>query len=242
MNISTLQSKERRLLKDIRSLHRKIEHLSKSSNKSSFNNLLKLNTELAKKQVELGNIEQKLSKERQKENAKLQKDQDNQLKKLKASQMEAKKVISSGIRLNSFDSKEYDVFISYVQSDSFDYVNKLETALTDRGIVTWRDKSDMQIGKSMTESIENALVKSKLAIVVLSPNYLQKYWTNFELNGIFSKQNLTGEQMILPIWNNVSAEDIGKKRPFLANLLAWNVSMDKVEDIASYIAEMLGKK
>lgn len=48
--------------------------------------------------------------------------------------------------------------------------------------------------------------------------------------------------MILPIWNNVSAEDIAKKRPSLANLLAWNVSTDTIENISTSVANLLGIK
>lgn len=97
----------------------------------------------------------------------------------------------------------------------------------------------------MTQAVKNGFVKSKLAVAVLSPNFLCEYWTNFELDGIFStKQYITGisgEQMILPLWNNVSAEDIAAKRPSLASLLAWNLWLDTVYSISGSVAEMIGK-
>lgn len=235
MSISTLQNKEKRLLRELESLSRRRERLSKSKQKSAFSKLLKTSKDIAKKNSELTDTRQKLAKERKKE-------QDNQLKQMKDAQQEANRIVKSGIKLYDQQSKEYDVFISYVQSDSLEYVDKLEQALKQKNVEVWRDKSDMIIGQSMTQAIENGLVKSKLAIVVLSPNYLCKYWTNFELDGIFSKQGLTGEQMILPIWNNVSAEDIAKKRPSLANLLAWNVSTDTIENISTSVANLLGIK
>jgi hypothetical protein len=235
MSISTLQNKEKRLLRELESLSRRRERLSKSKQKSAFSKLLKTSKDIAKKNSELTDTRQKLAKERKKE-------QDKQLKQMKDAQQEANRIVKSGIKLYDQQSKEYDVFISYVQSDSLEYVDKLEQALKQKNVEVWRDKSDMIIGQSMTQAIENGLVKSKLAIVVLSPNYLCKYWTNFELDGIFSKQGLTGEQMILPIWNNVSAEDIAKKRPSLANLLAWNVSTDTIENISTSVANLLGIK
>lgn len=235
MSISTLQNKEKRLLRELESLSRRRERLSKSKQKSAFSKLLKTSKDIAKKNSELTDTRQKLAKERKKE-------QDKQLKQMKDAQQEANRIVKSGIKLYDQQSKEYDVFISYVQSDSLEYVDKLEQALKQKNVEVWRDKSDMIIGQSMTQVIENGLVKSKLAIVVLSPNYLCKYWTNFELDGIFSKQGLTGKQMILPIWNNVSAEDIAKKRPSLANLLAWNVSTDTIENISTSVANLLGIK
>lgn len=241
MSISSLESKERRLLREIESLERKIERLSKSKQKSAFSNFMKGQKELAKKRSDLGDTQRKLAKERQKESAKFQKEQKKQLDELKATQQAARRMVSSGIKTFSEQSKEYDVFISYVQSDSSEYVDKLEIALKQYDIQVWRDKSNMRIGQSMTQAIENGLAKSKLAIVVISPNYLHKYWTNFELDGIFSKQGVTGEQMILPIWNNVSAEEIASKRPSLANLLAWNTNVDTVDDIVQELRELLGE-
>lgn len=241
MSISSLENKERRLLRDIESLERKIERLSKSKQKSAFSNFMKAQKELAKKRSDLGDTQRKLAKESQKESAKFQKEQKKQLDELKATQQAARRMVSSGIKTFSEQSKEYDVFISYVQSDSSEYVDKLEIALKQYDIQVWRDKSNMRIGQSMTQAIENGLTKSKLAIVVISPNYLHKYWTNFELDGIFSKQGVTGEQMILPIWNNVSAEEIASKRPSLANLLAWNTNVDTVDDIVQELRELLGE-
>lgn len=47
--------------------------------------------------------------------------------------------------------------------------------------------------------------------------------------------------MILPIWRNVSAEEIAVKRPSLANLLAWNIANDTTEEIANTINQLLDK-
>lgn len=239
MSISTLESKEKRLLRDIEVLHRKLERFSKSKLKSAHAKYIKAQKDMAKKHSELGKIQQRLAKERKRENNKIQKDQDKQLKQMKVAQKSASRLVTSGISLLENQSKEYDVFVSYVQSDSLEYVDKLEISLRDKGVSVWRDKANMVIGQSMTQAIENGLVKSKLAIVVISPNYLHKYWTNFELDGIFSKQGITGQQMILPIWNNVSAEEIAAKRPSLANLLAWNVAINTIEDIANEVTQFL---
>lgn len=241
MSIPVLQNKEKRLLRKIEALSKKIERLKKSKQKSALTSLLKTQVDLAKKHSDLTDTQLKLGKERKKENDKIKEKQNKQLKHIKDIQQETKRMVSSGIKIFEEETKEYDVFISYVQSDSLEYVEKLEDALNQKTIRVWRDKSDMVIGQSMTQAIENGLAKSKFAIVVLSPNYLNKYWTNFELDGIFSKQGITGEQMILPIWNNVLAEDIAVKRPSLANLLAWNVTVDTIESISVTIADKLKK-
>lgn len=150
MSISTLQNKEKRLLKELESLSRRKERLSKSKQKSAFSKLLKTNKDIAKKHSELTDTQQKLARERKKENNKIKKEQDKQLKQMKDVQQEANRIVKSGIKLYDQQSKEYDVFISYVQSDSLEYVDKLEQALKQKNIEVWRDKSDMVIGQSMT--------------------------------------------------------------------------------------------
>lgn len=53
--------------------------------------------------------------------------------------------MTSGIKWLEEQSKEFDVFISYVQSDSSDYVDRLESALRNGDIVVWQNKSQSNL-------------------------------------------------------------------------------------------------
>lgn len=241
MSISTLKSKEKRLHREIESSVKKIERYAKSNQKSALSNLLKENKVLAKKQAELGKVKTDLAKERKKESEKQIKEQNKYLNDLKRTQQQATKLISSGIKINQIDTREFDIFISYVQSDSSDYVDILYDELVSSGIKVFRDIAEMRIGQSMRQSMDNALAKAKFAIVIFSPDYLSKYWTQYELDGILSKEYLTGDQMILPLWHNITANELASKSPSLANKLAWNSAVNTIEEIATTVGALLGK-
>ena len=57
--------------------------------------------------------------------------------------------------------------------------------------------------------------------MVLSKNFFKKSWTNNELNGYFSLDSKEAKR-ILPIWHNVSIEDIKEYSPILADRAATN--------------------
>lgn len=240
MSISLLESKEKRLHREIESSVRKIERYTKSKQKTALSNLLKENKILEKKQAELGKVKSDLAKERKKESKKQIKEQNKYLNDLKRTQQKATKLISSGIKIDQIDTREFDIFISYVQSDSSDYVDKLYNELVSSGIIVFRDTAEMKIGQSMRQSMDNALAKAKFAIVIFSPDYLSKYWTQYELDGILSKEYLTGEQMILPLWHNITADELASKSPSLANKLAWNSAVNTIDEIASTVKSFVG--
>lgn len=242
MSISTLESKEKRLYREIESSVKKVERYAKSSQKTALSNLLKENKVLAKKQAELGKVKTALAKERKKESEKQIKEQNKYLNDLKRTQQQAEKLISSGIKINQIDTREFDIFISYVQSDSSDYVDRLYNELIASGISVFRDKEEMKIGQSMRQSMDNALAKAKLAIVIFSPDYLSKYWTQYELDGILSKEYMTGDQMILPLWHNITADELARKSPSLANKLAWNSAVNTIDEITLTVKSLIGKE
>lgn len=242
MSISTLENKEKRIHRKIEDSVKKIERLTKSKQKTALSNLLKENNTLVKKQAELTKVKSNLAKERKKENKKQLQEQNKYLNDLKSAQQQVTKLISSGIKINQMDTREFDIFISYVQSDSSDYVDGLYNGLVSAGITVFRDTTEMKIGQSMRQSMDNALAKSKFAIVIFSPDYLSKYWTQYELDGVLSKEYITGDQMILPLWHNITADELASKSPSLANKLAWNSAVNTIDEISSTVKSLLGKE
>lgn len=50
---------------------------------------------------------------------------------------------------------------------------------------------------------------------------------------------MTGEQILLPIWHNVSKQEVIKYSPSLADKLARNTATHTVEEIAVEIADVV---
>lgn len=141
---------------------------------------------------------------------------------------------------DNFDqtNKEYDVFISHASEDKDEIVRPLAHALQREGLTVWYDEFELKIGDSLRRKIDKGLANSKFGIVVLSKEFIRKGWTNYELDGIITKA-VTGEQIILPIWHNITKKEVIDFSPSLADKLARNTSSYTVEEIAEEIAELI---
>ncbi len=100
------------------------------------------------------------------------------------------------------------------------------------------DEDELAIGDSLRRKIDSGIAKSKFSIVVLSKPFLSKGWTNYELDGLVTK-SVTNEQVLLPIWHNISKKEVIEYSPSLADKLARNTATHTVEEIAEEIAEVI---
>jgi hypothetical protein len=133
--------------------------------------------------------------------------------------------------------REYDVFISHASEDKDEVVRPLVYSLQSHGLKVWYDEFEMKIGDSLRRKIDKGLANSKFGIVVLSKNFISKGWTNYELDGIITKVN-SGEQILLPIWHNITKKEVIDFSPSLADKVARNTSNYTIEEIAQEIAEV----
>lgn len=136
------------------------------------------------------------------------------------------------------DDVEYDVFISHASEDKDEVVRPLAKALLDRGLRVWYDEFELRIGDSLRRKIDVGLSKSRFGVVVLSRNFIRKGWTNYELDGIITKA-VSGEQVMLPIWHNITKQEIVDYSPSLADKLARNTSSSTIDEIAEEISELI---
>lgn len=135
-------------------------------------------------------------------------------------------------------SKEYDVFISHASEDKTSVVRPLATALRNKGINVWYDEFELKIGDSLRRKIDQGLSKSKFGIVVISRSFIKKGWTNYELDGLMTK-TVSGQQTLLPIWHDITKQEVIDYSPSLADRVARNTAQETVEEIADEIAELI---
>jgi hypothetical protein len=128
----------------------------------------------------------------------------------------------------------YDVFISHASEDKGGFVRLLAGQLKERRIEVWYDEFSLRPGDSLRQSIDQGLSKSRYGIVVLSRAFFQKQWTNWELDGLLSRQlhSTPGANMILPIWHGVTKEEIIHYSPSLADKVALTSSLTLTELVA----------
>lgn len=136
------------------------------------------------------------------------------------------------------DYREHDVFISHASEDKDDIVRDLAIALREEGLSVWYDEFELKIGDSLRQKIDKGLAKSRFGIVVLSRNFIKKGWTNYELDGIITRV-IGGDQILLPIWHNITKQEIVDYSPSIADRVARNTANYTIEEIAQEISELI---
>ena len=139
------------------------------------------------------------------------------------------------------DPREHDVFISHASEDKDEVVRPLAHALRDRGLDVWYDEFEMRIGDNLRRKIDQGIVKSRFGVVVLSPAFFGKNWSEYELDGLVSREMGDGSQLILPLWHGVRRPDVAAHSPSLALRFALQTSELNIEQIAEQIAEVVSR-
>ena len=115
--------------------------------------------------------------------------------------------------------KKWDVFISHATEDKADLVRPLAEALRKSGISVWYDEFSLKMGDSLRASIDYGLANSRYGVVVASKHFFAKHWPVQELNGFWSRES-AGKSVILPVWHNITADEVREVSPMLADKFA----------------------
>jgi len=141
---------------------------------------------------------------------------------------------------NEPDGRDFDVFISHATEDKEAVVRPLAEALRTGGLEVWYDEFELRIGDSLRRKIDSGLARSRFGVVVLSQDFFRKGWTNYELDGLVTRAN-SGEQILLPIWHNITKQQLISYSPSLADKVARSTTTHTVEEIAAEIIEVIKK-
>jgi len=133
----------------------------------------------------------------------------------------------------------YDVFICHASEDKKTFVKQLAEELRDKkGLKVWYDEFELKLGDSLRECIDKGLASSRYGVVVLSHAFFSKNWPKQELNALYNKFTSTGQKVILPVWHDITPEDVIKHSPLLADRVAVK-STDGVDSVVDRIFEVI---
>lgn len=135
--------------------------------------------------------------------------------------------------------KTWDVFISHASEDKYSVALPLANLLEQKGVKVWIDEEQLLLGDSLFREIEKAMLSSRYGVVILSHSFLEKYWTNLELEALFTKEEEYGK-VILPIWHNISKKELSEYSLILSSRLAISTS-ESLSYIADKILKSIGK-
>lgn len=143
--------------------------------------------------------------------------------------------------VNPPPQRQFDVFVSHASEDKDDFVRPLVHELTNLTLNVWYDEFELQIGDSLRRSIDAGISQSKYGLIILSPAFIAKNWTQYELDGLITLQ-VNGNKSILPVWHNLTFDELVKFSPTLADKLAIDSSKYSILETAVLINDVIRGK
>ncbi len=134
-------------------------------------------------------------------------------------------------RANEFTSErsKYERPLAFISHDSEDKetVAKLIAIHLQKMLCpVWYDEFSLKVGDNLRESIERGLKECKKCILIISPSFIKnKGWVKTEFDSIFTRQILEEQKLVLPIWYNVTKQDVYEYSPSLLNVkgIDWKI-------------------
>ena len=199
---------------------------------------------IASKSKNLSMYQERQSREEERERKKVADDQ----RRLIQEREQHEKKITNVIRLraNSIATPNhalptpisYDFFISHASEDKDGFVRGLAEALQTRGAKVWYDEFTLKVGDSLRREIDRGLNRSRYGIVVLSRHFFKKEWPQRELDGLVSLEGDSGKR-ILPIWHEISMDEVTRHSPTIADKIALNTSLRSTDEIADELCRLI---
>ncbi|MBD5540043.1 MAG: TIR domain-containing protein [Lachnospiraceae bacterium] len=236
---NTLQSTVQSKMRQIESCQKELSKIL--SDKAT------INQKLADKRKRRVNAVGKLQKEEVARAKQVEKQQKNiyaayeqQIEELtKQIQMSGNIVKNEEIIFDSDSEEDYDVFVSHATEDKESFSDEFVSILQQKfNLNVWYDAVSIKWGASIRTEIDKGLKKSKFGVVILSRSYISKYWTNYELEGLFQRES-NGGKLILPIWHNITKQEVQQFSPSLAGKMAMNTAIMTPDEIAEKLNELL---
>ena len=132
-----------------------------------------------------------------------------------------------------------DIFISYTWDDR-DFVKSLTRALEAKSISVWDADGQVEIGHSLVGKISDAMASIRLAILVISPQFLNKKWPMHELRQLVALALNDPRRRIIPILRGLSGPEFMSAVPIMADI-KWLSSERGLEWVVSSLMILLAE-
>lgn len=113
----------------------------------------------------------------------------------------------------------WDFFICHAREDKDSVARPLSQMLQKAGFHVWYDETQLTLGDSLRRTIDEGLAGSRFGLVILSHAFFSKEWPKKELDSLVALED-SGKKRILPIWHQLTQEDVAHYSPILADRLA----------------------
>lgn len=134
----------------------------------------------------------------------------------------------------------FDIFLSHATEDKDTIAIPLKDELEKLGLKIWMDvdRSNELSTSGLRREIDSAIYNSNYAVIILSPNYMRKPWTNREFDGITAME-MAKKQTLLCVWHHVTLDAILEYSPPIANKYAHETTTYSIQEIAKAFARII---
>jgi TIR domain. len=135
-----------------------------------------------------------------------------------------------------------DVFVSYASEDRETVARPLAEALQASGYRVWFDDFVLEVGDSLRREIDRGLSQCRYGVVILSPNFFAKQWPQKELDGLSARESAGQRKLILPVWHQLSDEDLRQYSPMLADRVGLKTTLGISHVVERIVAVLVSNK
>ena len=130
-----------------------------------------------------------------------------------------------------------DIFLCHAWDDRKESALELYNLLETNGVNVWFSEKDIPLGTSFLREIDKGLAKSKIGIVLVTPNFLKRVLNE----GVAEKElsALLATDQLVPIVHNTTYDELRDVSPLLGSRNGLDTREDTMGNIAKKLAELV---
>lgn len=130
-----------------------------------------------------------------------------------------------------------DVFLCHAWDDRKGAAKELHDLLESCGVTVWFSEKDVLLGSPLLREIDKGLAKSKVGIVLVTPDFLKR----IKGEGIADKElsALLARDLLVPIIHKTTYEALREISPLLGSRSGLNTAEDTMANIAAKLKELV---
>lgn len=130
-----------------------------------------------------------------------------------------------------------DIFLCHAWDDRKTSALELHDLLVSNGVSVWFSEKDIPLGTSFLREIDKGLAKSKIGLVLVTPNFLKRV----QNEGVAEKElsALLARDQLVPIVHNTTYDELRDVSPLLGSRNGLDTQEDTMENIAKKLAELI---
>lgn len=130
-----------------------------------------------------------------------------------------------------------DIFLCHAWDDRQGAAKDLYDLLKARGVKVWFSEEDIRLGVPFLREIDRGLAKSRVGIVLVTPNFLKR----IRGESIADKELsvLLQQGQLVPIMHGTTFDALREVSPMLASRNGLSTAEDSMADVATKLADLV---